>query len=625
MRDRVYEYLTLRPDGATSREILDLLFTHPGTDPEFGPRFVDAFLSGDPRFLWDAQSERWRLRRFELFDRPIREAAFTVVDLETTGLSPDPGGIIEIGAARLEDGKVVARFEQLVRPRTPVPPFIVRLTGIRPELLESQPHLEEVWEQFVAFVRDSVLVAHNASFDLSYLNLAAQRLSGQPLTDVALCTLKLARRLIPEVRRRGLDALAEHFGLEVGRRHRAMGDVEITVEIFWRLIERAEHKGLRRLGELIALQDQARDGRPFFSPLPRAQVEALPEVPGIYRFYDAADRLLYIGRARNLRRRVASYLSNASGHSPKTLDLIRHVHRVHAEPAANELEAALAEASAIRAEKPPYNKLGKHLPQLAYIRLGNEKPFPRLSIVRRPRGKRARFLGPFRDRSEAERFLKVLLRTFGLRTCAGKLHPDPEASPCLQGQLRLCTMPCTGAITAEAYASRISAFVEDLERSWVRLRQDLEQRRDDCARGERFEVAQRLQDDLSLLDRLTARFSSLGWLTAEQNFLLLLPCLGSADMLAYWIREGRLVSRMRIATLSQFDEWLREVLSLQVNEGRPDWDASAVIAGWLRDGRTASGYLFRFPASEKNRPATLWEEWRAACAALLQRPVVSAI
>jgi hypothetical protein len=153
----------------------------------------------------------------------------------------------------------------------------------------------------------------------------------------------------------------------------------------------------------------------------------------------------------------------------------------------------------------------------------------------------------------------------------------------------------------------------------------LEQRRDDCARGERFEVAQRLQDDLSLLDRLTARFSSLGWLTAEQNFLLLLPCLGSADVLAYWIREGRLVSRMRIATLSQFDEWLREVLSLQVNEGRPDWDASAVIAGWLRDGRTASGYLFRFPAPEKNRPATLWEEWRAACAALLQRPVVSAI
>lgn len=620
MRDRIYEYLRYRPDGATTAELLDLVFTRPGSDAEFGPRFLNSFLGTDPRFEWDASSERWRLRCHALFTLPLRQATFTIVDLETTGLAPDPDGIIEIGAVRIERGVVAGRFEQLVCPANPPPPFIVRLTGITPAMLRDQPRLDEVWPRFCAFASDSVLVAHNASFDLAYLNLAAQRFDGRPFTELYLCTLKLARRLLPEVRRRGLDALAEFFGLSQDRRHRALGDVEITVEIFLRLLERAEQAGIRRLGELISLQDQGRDGRPFFSPLPRWQVESLPSRAGVYRFYDEHDRLLYIGRAKNLRRRVTSYLSNSRGHSDKTLDLVRHAHRVAAEVLPNELEAAIAEAQAIRREKPPYNRLGKHLPRTAYLRIGREQPFPRISIVSRPRGKRARFIGPLRDRTEAERLLKMVLRVYRLRTCAGKLSPDPMATPCLQGQLQLCSMPCIAAVPAAEYARAVTATLENFDHRCEPLRLALEQRRVQCAAQERFEAAQRLQEDLVLLERLQARFSALGWLTEQQHFLLLLPAEDSGSVLAYWIREGMLVSRTRAFSLNEFTAWVEHIPDGSAKLAPEAIDASTIVAAWLHDRAASSrGYVFRLEEKQKERPATLPEEWRAAFLSLLDQ------
>ncbi len=623
MRDRVYEYLSLRPEGATVAEILDLLFTRPGRDPELGNRVVHSLLAADPRFAWDDGEQRWRLCRFEVLQQPVRQVPFTIIDLETTGLTPDPDGIIEIGAVRVEGCRVVAHFEQLVQPTKAPPPFIVRLTGITPEMLCGQPRLHEIWSRLRDFIAGSVVVAHNATFDLGYLNLAAQRFDRSPLTDVYLCTLKLARRLLPEVRRRGLDALAEFFGLETSGRHRALGDALLTVEIFFRLVERAERQGLTRVAQLLSLQEQGRDGRPFFSPLPKWQVESLPAEPGIYRFYDSAERLLYIGRAKNIRRRVRSYLSNARGHSDKTLDLIRHAHRVEAETTPNELEAALAEAVAIRREKPPYNKLGKHLPQVAYLRIGNEKPFPRLSVAKRPRGKTVHWIGPFRDRGEAERFLKILLRVYRLRTCRGRLEPNPAASPCFQGQVRLCSMPCTGAISEPAYLQRVHAALADLQSGCPALRTALEQQRDEASRESQYERAQRLHEEALFLERLQARFSRLGWLTKDQNFLLLLPGHGSGRILAYWIRQGQLTSRASLASPEHFDAWLEEASRLFPEATREAIDATTIVAGWLRERGAPGGYLFRVPADESERPATPRAEWRAACQALFAQPSVS--
>ena len=502
MRDKLHEYLLARPAGATPRELLDLVFTQPGADPEFGPRFMHALLAPDPRFVWRADDGRWLARAHETLASPLRDTAFVVVDLETTGLGVSPHGIIEIGAARVRGGRVIEEFQQLVNPGVPLPPFITRLTGIDDRALADQPRIADVWPRFVDFLGADVLVAHNATFDLGFLNAAALALVGAALPNPWLCTLKLARRLLPELRRRGLDALAAHFGIPQDDRHRALGDVRITVEVLFHFLEKLAARGVVRLDQALDLQHQARDGRPFVCLLPRESVDGLPTQPGIYRFVDGDGRVLYIGKATNLRERVGSYLSNAEGHSNKTLDLIRHIRSVRVAVSGSALEAALDEAAAIRREQPPYNRLGKHLPRIAFLKLSLGDPYPRLSIARRLARGTARYVGPFRGREEAERTLGLLTRLFRLRTCPGRLQPDPGFTPCFQGQVDACTAPCAAGVAADTYRAQVDACLRLLDGKTAAAVADLTARRDAHAAALRFEAAAKLQRDLRQLETL---------------------------------------------------------------------------------------------------------------------------
>ncbi|HVM95902.1 MAG TPA: exonuclease domain-containing protein, partial [Candidatus Acidoferrales bacterium] len=442
MRDKLFDYLMQHPAGASPAELLDLIFTQRGNDPEFGGRFLQTLLGSDSRFVCRPEEGTWVARAHETLARPLAQTRFVVVDLETTGMGVTASGIIEIGAVRIENGKIVDQFSQLINPGVAVPPFVSYLTGISDVMLADQPRIDAVWPRFVEYVGDDVLLAHNAPYDMGYLNAAALAFHGRPLPNPHLCSLKLARRLVPESKRRGLDALAALFGVPQSDRHRALGDARITVEVFFHLLERMSAQGILRLDQAIELQHRARDGRPFVCFLPRDKVDQLPLQPGIYRLFGDDGRLLYVGKAKNLRQRVGSYLGNAADHSDKTLDLIRHAHDVRVEVLGSELEAALEEAGAIRREKPPYNRLGKHLPRIAFLKLSLHDTFPRLSITRRIAGGQAHYMGPFRSRDEAERMLGLLTRLFRLRTCAGKLNPDPALTPCMQGQVGACSEPC---------------------------------------------------------------------------------------------------------------------------------------------------------------------------------------
>ena len=191
--------------------------------------------------------------------------------------------------------------------------------------------------------------------------------------------------------------------------------MRLTVEVLFHLLESLAARGVTRLDQVLDLQHHARDGRRFECPLPRDAVAALPTAPGIYHFYDADGRLLYIGKAKNLRERVGSYLSNAAGHSNKTLDLIRHSHdvRVRRRPGPSSKRRSRKPRRSAR-HQPPYNRLGKHLPRIAFLKLTVTDIYPRLSIARKLGAGRARYVGPFRGREEAERVLGLLTRLFRL-------------------------------------------------------------------------------------------------------------------------------------------------------------------------------------------------------------------
>ena len=190
MRERLHEYLTGRPAGATSAELLDLVFTSQGRDPEFGTRFLTTLLGSDPRFRFDAGECRWRARVHDRSARALADVSFVVIDLETTGGSPGESGIIEMGAVRVVGGRLVDRFSMLVDPGRSIPSFVSRLTGITHEMVVGQPPIREALPRFLDFAGDGVLVAHNLAFDLGHLNGAHRSLFGRPLDASAFCTLR---------------------------------------------------------------------------------------------------------------------------------------------------------------------------------------------------------------------------------------------------------------------------------------------------------------------------------------------------------------------------------------------------------------------------------------------------
>jgi DNA polymerase-3 subunit epsilon len=182
----------------------------------------------------------------------LDEAPFTVVDIETTGTSASGDAIAEIAAVRVRGGAMEESFATLVDPRRAIPPWITSLTGISDDMVRGRPTIAEALPEFLSFLGSDVLVAHNAPFDRGFLNEARERLQGLPLENPTLCTVRLARRYLPRLRRRDLDSVTRHLGIHVEGRHRALGDAVATAEVLLALLERAGSAGARTVGELLA-------------------------------------------------------------------------------------------------------------------------------------------------------------------------------------------------------------------------------------------------------------------------------------------------------------------------------------------------------------------------------------
>ncbi len=178
--------------------------------------------------------------------QPLKETRFVVVDLETTGGSAAEARVTEIALYAIENERIVGEFSSLINPRTVIPDFIVRLTGITNEMVASAPSFSEVAEAVRAFIGDGVLVAHNVGFDAGFLAMELNRQEvGATLANKTLCTVRLARHLAPGLDNYRLHTVADHFGIEIVNRHRAGGDALATAKIFLKMLDLLEELGVR--------------------------------------------------------------------------------------------------------------------------------------------------------------------------------------------------------------------------------------------------------------------------------------------------------------------------------------------------------------------------------------------
>ena len=587
-KEKVYAFLESRPSGADANELIGLLLSGAGSDPELGARLVRTLLAEDPNFVFDCETALWSLRKSVSLRVSLDEARFTVVDLETTGGRAGPGAIIEIGAWRMAGRRLVESFQSLVRPYHAIPRFVTGLTSISNEMVRAAPRIEEVLPAFREFLGDSVMVAHNAAFDFSFLDFEFRRIFGIGLNNPVLCTLRMARRFMPSLKRKRLDALAEHFGLSTEGRHRGLGDARMAAEILSIFIEMAEKIGLTRLDRLIDDHQRGAAGRRIERHIAPEKIEALPTAPGVYLMHNERGDLLYVGKARRLKDRVGSYFNSSV--SAKTADLISHVWRIETRVTRSSLEAALLEAQLIREFKPPFNRMLKSAAPAFFIRIDLMDDYPRLRLTQKITTRAGvMYLGPFVGKRGIEHSVRTLARLLGLRNCTGRLHPSADFSPCIYGQMGHCSAPCNLSIDGTAYEDRVRDAVGFLRGSRTgSILGGLAKARDQAASAMRFEEANRHHRDLEALATLSSRVSRLSQVVTENNLVIV---NGSGDdRVAHVILSGRLAMTRQLDSVEAFGQ-----VSCFIADNferyrtapiaRPELEPMMIVARWLRERR----------------------------------------
>jgi DNA polymerase III subunit epsilon len=547
-----------------STEFLSL--TSPNGDAR---ALVEKLVRGDSRFIWEGD----RLRTVHAGSLALGEAPYVVFDVETTGSAAGKGGAItEFGALKLVGGEIVDQFSTLVNPGRPIDPFVVRLTGITDRMVSDAPSISEVMPRFEEFVEGCVLVGHNVRFDCSFVTAAR---GGTPLPNEVLDTLKLARCLVPGLRRYRLSSLVSHFGVRQAPNHRALSDAAATTEVFLRLLKLLGSAGIKSVGEALTI----RGGRGRIKPQKQHLASGVPNTPGVYYFLDKHGTTLYVGKAKDLKARVRTYFNGGDGRR-KVGRLVEEVAEVRVRETESELHALILEAREIKRLLPRYNSVGRDDKASWFIRLDLGDPYPvpeRVSA--NPPESGLIYLGPYRSAGILDTCIEALGRIFPLKRCSG------DGEVCFYGQMGRCA-PCLGMDELEYRERIIDELVallrgeggEEHLRALVRERERL-------AAGLEFEAAARLRDLISSIERIRL---SRTVVDAEGVQAVVAPSTEPGMVEVFVLCAGRLIAHRSFepGDATGLVRFADEVLTRhQHNGSRPEKEGSneaRIVAAYLR-------------------------------------------
>src|SRR5438105_999108 len=360
--DRLVELVEERRGPVYAEEAARRLFAFRHVPAGMARSLLEEAVDADARLAWSGDSVR--LATPPGHDLPVEHATYVVVDLETTGLRPGTCRICEIGAVRVRELELAETFQTLANPEVPLGRAVASLTGLADRELRRAPSVEEAVRRFLDFAGDAVLVAHNARFDLAFLDRETERLTGRRLAGPVVDTVSLARRVLEgRVARASLASLAHFFGTDARPCHRALPDASATAEILLALIGLAQERGATTVADLCELAS-TRTRRVY---LERSLAFGAPPTPGVYLFRDRYDQVLYVGRARDLRARLRSYF-RTDRQRPAVEAALAALERIEWRPCGSELEASLEALRLIRELRPPANARVSRPNRYVYLR-----------------------------------------------------------------------------------------------------------------------------------------------------------------------------------------------------------------------------------------------------------------
>jgi DNA polymerase-3 subunit epsilon len=523
-------------------------------------------------------------------DQSLRSTTFTVVDLETTGGSAAADGITEIGAVKVCGGDVLGEFQTLVHPGQSINPYVSVLTGITDSMVADAPGVGAVISSFLEFARGTVLVAHNAPFDIGFLRAACafneQAWPAFPVVDTAV----LARRVLSrdEVPNCKLSTLARHFHAQTEPIHRALADAQATVDVLHALIARVGSLGVHTLGELRDFTAQVSDAQ----RRKRHLADPLPSGPGVYIFRDAQGDPLYVGTSRNLRARVRQYFQ-ASETRSRMGEMIGLAERVDPIECAHPLEAQVRELRLIAAHKPRYNRRSKYPERSVWLTLTDEA-FPRLSIVRAPKPySPGAYLGPIGSRRQAEAVRDAIHDAVPLRQCTDRLSLRRAVrAACVLAGIGRCGAPCESTDALADYSRLVTVVRESWTGDIDPLVAPLRRRMDELSAARRYEQAATVRDRLTTLVRTCARMQRISALTAIGELVAARPD-GEGGWQLCVVRHGRLaaaaVARRGVAPMPVVAALVATAEAVPPAPGPPPAalaEETEVILRWLEEPGT---------------------------------------
>jgi DNA polymerase-3 subunit epsilon len=385
------------------------------------------------------------------------------VDVETTGGHPAWHRITEIAIVAMREGRVEWEWSSLVNPGCTIPPSIQRLTGISNEMVAAAPPFEELADEIEARLAGRRFVAHNARFDYGFVRAELRR-AGRHFMAPLACTVRLSRELYPEAERHNLDALIARHGLNCSARHRALPDAQVLAQLWGKLIASwpaaTLDAALERVGRRPSLP----------AHLPSELIDDLPEAAGVYRFYGdndagAAESLIYVGKAKNLRERVLAHFMGAT-RDAKSQRLAAQTRRIEWTETAGELGALLLEAKLVRELQPVYNRrLRGGGEQWSWL-IDDAGGPPRLQALEGPLPSELDAFGLYRSARQAKTALVQLAREHKLCLRVLGLEAGGEGS-CFAFQIGRCGGACVGTESPLKHGLRLKLLLAPLKlRSW---------------------------------------------------------------------------------------------------------------------------------------------------------------
>jgi DNA polymerase-3 subunit epsilon len=517
----------------------------------------------------------------------LGDIPFVVVDLETTGGSAVFDRVLEVAAIRVQNGVVQDRFERLVEPGLPIPPFVTRITGINAALVRGNPTFDTLLPDLRSIFDGAVVVAHNASFDCNFLSSAFKRV-GLPWDGERLCTLRLARRLIPGLHSYRLDSLCAFLGFSFVQRHRAGPDADATLQLLQHLLRTAVAQGIDSLSALLRFQHRPIAHRRQKGRVDEAQVAALPTTSGVYLLKDRHGQVVYVGKSVNVRQRVRTHLrpsGTARGAAqPRLRRRLPHIADVEAIETKSELEALLLESKLVKRYLPEANSLLRDYHDYPFIKVDTTDPFPRLEATRERPGDGAAYFGPFRRAGVVSSAVVFLNEQLGLRQCGGRLKPGQPA--CALLEMKKCLGPCVGAVSSAAYRQAVDEALSILRGETSAALDRAAERRDQLGEELRFEEAAELRDRIRDVERIVGVQQRLKAF-ADRNVVLVTPDRQPDRHRLLLVRAGRLVEEVSLplkATPSHLRHLLWRVFAApqQGHVSKDELDDLLILDSWLR-------------------------------------------